>query len=134
MTEQLAPSVTAIGPVELRVPADPVLSRVLRLAASGLVSMAEFSIDEIEDVRIAVSEVLIALIEHGEGQIVELRFEVVGDVFTVHGSTAASSFDPTHPDLVLCRTVLASTSTDHGIDVVDGTASIWATVRHQATS
>lgn len=130
MTDQLDAPPLTIGPVQIRVPAEPSLSRVLRLAASGLVAMAEFSVDEIEDVKIAVSEVLIALVEHGEGQPVDLRYEIVGDVFTVHGSTAVTSFDSSHPDLALCRTVLASVSADHGIDVVESGATIWATVRH----
>ncbi|MHB1091084.1 MAG: hypothetical protein ACYC0U_08520, partial [Ilumatobacteraceae bacterium] len=65
-----------IGPVEIRVPPDPSLSRVLRLAASGMASLAGFTVDEIEDIKIAVSEVLIALIEHGDSQSVEMQFEV----------------------------------------------------------
>jgi serine/threonine-protein kinase RsbW len=134
VTDQLDLSTTAIGPVEIRVPAEPSLSRVLRLAASGLVAMAEFSIDEIEDVKIAVSEVLIALVEHGDRLPVDIRFHIDGDVFTVEGSTVVTTFDATHPDLALCRTVLASVSADHGIDVASGVATIWATVRHERVS
>ena len=134
MTDQLNLPTTELGPVQIRVPAEPALSRVLRLAASGLVAMAEFSIDEIEDVKIAVSEVLIALVEHGDGLPVDLRFDIVGDVFTVHGSTTVTTFDASHPDLALCRTVLASVSADHGIEVANGDASIWATVQHERAS
>ena len=55
------------GPILLRFPAEPSLSRVLRLAAAGLASLGNFTVDHIEDIKIAVSEVLIALIEHGSG-------------------------------------------------------------------
>jgi hypothetical protein len=132
MTDQLEQSTVVVGPVDITVPSDPSLSRVVRLAASGLVSMAAFSIDEIEDVKLAVSEVMIALVEHGAGRPISLRFDVAGAVFTVHGRTEVESIDVTHPDLVLCRTVLSSVCAEHDIEATDGTVHIWATVRHPA--
>lgn len=119
-----------IGPIEIRVPPDPSLSRVLRLAASGMASLAGFTVDEIEDIKIAVSEVLIALIEHGGGQSVEVRFAVDDQSFNVRGQTAVDRFDTEHPDLVLCRTVLSEVCASHGIDLVDSQAHIWAAVTH----
>jgi hypothetical protein len=119
-----------IGPVLLKLPPDPTLSRVLRLAASGLAGMAGFTIDEIEDIKIAVSEVLLALIEHGGGQSIDVQFTVEDESFTVRGQTAIATFDAEHPDLILCRTVLASVCTEHGIEMVDSQAQIWAAVAH----
>jgi hypothetical protein len=119
-----------IGPVLLKLPPDPTLSRVLRLAASGIAAMAGFTIDEIEDIKIAVSEVLLALIEHGGGQSIEVQFTVEDKSFTVRGQTAIETFDAEHPDLLLCRTVLASVCTQHGIELVDSQAQIWAAVTH----
>ena len=104
------------------------MSRVLRLAASGLASLAGCSVDQIEDVKIAVSEVMIALIEHGEGLPVEVQFVVDAESFTVRGRTAVTAFDVKHPDLELCRTVLAGVGAHHGIEVSDGFAEIWASV------
>ena len=125
MTE---PSV--IGPVELSLPPDPTLSRVLRLAASGIAGMAGFTVDEIEDIKVAVSEVLLALIEHGGGKTIEIQFMVEDQSFTVRGQTAIEAFDADHPDLILCRTVLAGVCTRHGIELVDDQAQIWAAVAH----
>jgi hypothetical protein len=119
-----------IGPVVLRLPPDPTLSRVLRLAASGLAGMAGFTIDEIEDIKIAVSEVLLALIEHGGGKSIEVEVTVEDQIFTVRGQTAIETFDAEHPDLILCRTVLASVCTQHGIELIDNKAQIWAAVAH----
>lgn len=119
-----------IGPVDIRVPPEPSLSRVLRLAASGMASLAGFTVDEIEDIKIAVSEVLIALIEHGGGKSVELQFAVDDQSFNVSGRTAVDHFETEHPDLVLCRTVLAEVSGSHGIDLIDNHAHIWAAVAH----
>lgn len=119
-----------IGPVEIRVPPDPSLSRVLRLAASGMASLAGFSVDEIEDIKIAVSEVLIALIEHGGGESVDMLFTVDDRSFNVRGRTVVDNFNTEHPDLILCRTVLAEVSSSHSIDLVHNQAHIWATVTH----
>lgn len=128
MTEVDERATLRLGPVQLRLPAEPSLSRVLRLAASGMASLTGFSVDEIEDIKIAVSEVLIALIEHGAGEPVDVEFVVDEHAFTVRGRTDIASFDVDHPDLVLCRTVLAGVCAEHGIDLVDSQAQIWAAV------
>lgn len=119
-----------IGPILLRLPPDPALSRVLRLAASGIAAMAGFTVDETEDIKIAVSEVLLALIEHGGGKPIEVQFAVEDHSFTVRGRTAIDAFDAEHPDLILCRRVLAGVCTEHGIELVDDHAQIWAAVAH----
>lgn len=92
--------------------------------------MAGFTVDENEDIKIAVSEVLLALIEHGGGRSIEIEFAVIDRTFTVSGRTAIESFDTEHPDLILCRTVLAGVCTTYGIDVVGDRAQIWAAVTH----
>ena len=115
--------------IDIRVPADPAMSRVLRLAASGVASLAGFTVDEIEEIKIAVSEVLIALIEHGAGHPVAVSFVVDDAAFTVLGATEVLEFDLDHPDLRLCRTVLTEVCTEHTIDVVDKQARICAVLR-----
>lgn len=119
-----------IGPVEIRVPPDPSLSRVLRLAASGMASNAGFTVDEIEDIKIAVSEILIALIEHGDGQPVDVQFEVDSQSFKLRGRSIVEKFNIDHPDLILCRSVLAGVCSSHTIDLVENQAHIWAEVTH----
>ena len=49
--------------VELTIPARIDFVRLTRLVASGLATQAEFTVDEIEDVRIAVDEICTALID-----------------------------------------------------------------------
>jgi hypothetical protein len=100
------------------------------LAASGIAGMAGFTVDQIDDIKIAVSEVLLALIEHGGGQPIEVEFAIEQHSFTVRGHTAVRSFDADHTDLLLCRTVLAGVCTAHGIELVDHQAHIWAAVAY----
>ncbi len=118
------------GPVEIRVPPNPHLSRVLRLAASGMASLVGFTVDEIEDIKIAVSEVLIALIEHGDGKSVDMHFEIDERSFRLQGRTIVDSFDLNHPDLLLCRAVLTEVCASHKIDLVGNQAHIQAEVTH----
>jgi hypothetical protein len=92
--------------------------------------MAGFTVDEIEDIKIAVSEVMLALIEHGGGHTIEVQFMVEDLSFTVRGQTTVEAFDSEHPDLLLCRTVLAGVTSQHGIELVDDQAQIWAAVAH----
>lgn len=130
MTDVQSAGTELTGPVELRVPAVAAMSRVLRLAASGVASLTGFSVAEIEDIKIAVSEVLIALIEHGDGKPVDLRFTVDRDSFTIDGATEVGGpFDLDHPDLRLCRTVLAGVCTEHRIEHSGTLARITAILR-----
>src|SRR5882757_9444529 len=48
--------------VRLTMPANPQLLRVARLTAAGLAGRLGFSVDEIEDVKIAVDELCFALV------------------------------------------------------------------------
>jgi hypothetical protein len=124
----ITPSVAlAGGPVEVRIPAEAALSRIVRLAASGLASLTGFTIDDIETIKIAVSEVTTALIEHGVGDPVDIALAAHED-FTVRARTASPDFDPQHVELELCRAVLGQVCHEHGMDQVEGYAEIWATV------
>ncbi|HSB85794.1 MAG TPA: hypothetical protein VLD86_05765 [Ilumatobacteraceae bacterium] len=131
----------AIGPVLVRLPADAALSRVLRLAAGGIAAMAGFTVDEIEDIKIAVSEALLALIEHGSGEAIEMELSVAMESrppgasrqtasgFNLRARTPIEDFDIDHPDLMLCRTVLAGVCSQHSIELVGGYAEIHAEIR-----
>ena len=129
MTEQP----TSIGPVRVELPPVAAMSRVARLTATGVASMAGFTIEEIDDINVIVSEVMVALVEHGAHDVIAVTFEVVDGCFTVRGATDLANFDLDHPDLALCRIVLAAVSTDHGIEHNGARAEIWATLQQSLT-
>jgi len=85
-------------------------------------------IAEIDDVRLAVSEVLLALIEHGSGRDVSVSLTVVDSTFAIYGATETRTFNRDHPDLALCETVLAEVCTDHSIHLVGSELQITAAV------
>lgn len=134
MSDDTSASVSSIDPIALVLPPRPELSRVARLASSALASIAGCTVDEIEDIKIAVSEILIALIEHGEQRTVRLEFSFDADTFVVVGTTVTESFDLDDPDLGLCRTVLEGVGATPLIAVVDGTAWITASVARTITN
>jgi serine/threonine-protein kinase RsbW len=63
--------------VEVRVPADVVYVSTLRLTAAGLAARCELTIDDIEDLRLAVDEACALLLPHATpGSTLDARFEL----------------------------------------------------------
>ena len=86
---------TLDGPIELTIPADSRLLRLVRLVASGLASTAGFDVEQLEDLRIAVDEAVAALLEGGDGSRLSLRFEIEerGVAMVGHTGRSAEGFD-----------------------------------------
>lgn len=59
--------------VDLRVPADPAYLAVIRTATAGLAARLDLTLDEIEDMRIAVDEACALLLSHQAHHGEELR-------------------------------------------------------------
>lgn len=81
--------------LELVIPADPRMLRVLRLVASGVASLAAFDLESVEEVRVAVDELGSTLISASNGAPVSLTFSMTDTGLAVEGSTdlADHSFD-----------------------------------------
>jgi hypothetical protein len=127
-TTVVAPA--TIGPVRLELPALTGMSRIARITGTGVAAMAGFTMDEIDDINVMISEVMVALVEHGAWSDIEVTFDVSDGQFTVRGSADIEHFDLDDPDLALCRTVLAAVSTRHGIEGTSVRADIWASLQH----
>lgn len=84
--------------VELRLPADGAYASVLRTTTAALAARLDFTIDEIEDLRIAVAEAgALVLPEADPGADVTARFHLGPGTMTVEVSTDA--IDNPEPDL-----------------------------------
>jgi hypothetical protein len=109
------------GTIELTIPADPRLLRLVRLVASGLASTAGFDVDELDDLRIAVDEAVTALLEGGNGSSLPISFHVDGGEVAMSGSTPASSGDPLDASrLEISTQILAAVCDEHELRVADG--------------
>jgi serine/threonine-protein kinase RsbW len=70
--------------VELRIPARPEWVALARLAAATVANRLSFSIEEIEDVKLAVAEACTAVIQHeNRGEFIQLTCEALSDSLRV---------------------------------------------------
>jgi serine/threonine-protein kinase RsbW len=68
------------GIVELKIPAKAEWVAVARLAVAAVASRLHFSVDEIEDIKLAIAEACTNCIQHGsEGDRIEITSEVLSD-------------------------------------------------------
>lgn len=75
---------TAPDLVELRIPSRPEWVALARLAAAAVANRLKFSIEEIEDVKLAVAEACTAVIQHEKhGEFIELACEAFADVLRI---------------------------------------------------
>jgi serine/threonine-protein kinase RsbW len=84
------PPPTARDHVTIRLPAEGAYLSVLRTATAGLAARLDFTLDEIEDLRIAVDEacaMLLAEVGAVDGSTLECDFELGGDTMTISVST-----------------------------------------------
>ena len=87
-------SVDARDVVELRLPADAAYLGVVRTATAGLAARLDFTLDEIEDLRIAVDEACAILLpDVVPGESVECVFALDGEVLDV---TVSARIDGDH--------------------------------------
>jgi serine/threonine-protein kinase RsbW len=70
--------------VELRIPSRPEWVALARLAAATVANRLNFSIEEIEDVKLAVAEACTAVIQHDKhGEFIQLTCEALSDSLRV---------------------------------------------------
>jgi serine/threonine-protein kinase RsbW len=103
--------------IEVRVPADPVYIRVVRLAASGVASLAGLDVEKIEDLKIAVDEMCSTLIEIGTGRPLHVRFAPPVDGSTTMRVDVEALVDPSarrdEHRFELSRTILGAVADHH---------------------
>jgi hypothetical protein len=102
--------------VQLRFPARLEYVRITRLVVSGLASQASFTVDETEDVRIAVDELCSTVIDHSaeDGEIV-VSFQTDGS--TIRMCTTAVTIDPDVELDELSEHILRATVDSHSVSL-----------------
>lgn len=97
------------GAVALSVPAEPKHLRLTRLTASGFSADLGFSLDEVEELRLAVGEASAVLVEHAApGASLTVRYREEDGALVVEGSCPADPGSPLDLDPV-AQAVLANT-------------------------
>jgi serine/threonine-protein kinase RsbW len=103
--------------VELRIPADGAFLTVLRTATAGLAARLDFTLDDIEDLRIAVDEACAMVLPQARvGSDLACAFFLHTNSLTV--SVSAQCDSPRHPSRDgFAWTVLAALTTSVSADV-----------------
>lgn len=77
--------------IDLVLPPDPTLLRIVRLVASGLASLADLDLDGVEEVRVAADELVSTMIEASTGDPVTVRLSIAVDHVGVEASTPVAN-------------------------------------------
>ena len=118
--------------VELRLPADSAYASVLRTTTAGLAARLDFTIDDIEDLRIAVGEANAMVLEHADpGTDLVCRFFLAPGEMTVVVSVSAASAPV--PDLdSFAWQVLTTLATTADLDTDGGRFTVSMTMTSSA--
>ena len=98
--------------VKLEVGGDHRHVRIARLVASGVASLAGFDVESVEDLRIAVDEGCVWLIDHGRGQPLHLELRPLSTGIEVIGETDHDGQTDATPS-VLVEQILAASCIEH---------------------
>lgn len=121
---------TSADTVELRVPADPAYLAVVRTTTAGLAARLDLTLDEIEDLRIAVDEACGLLLDRQNGTTDQLcaTFRIHPDSLEVVVNGPASALpDDSSYAWALLRALAGEVETHSG-----GAAGSWIRLVHRA--
>lgn len=105
--------------VRITIPASPAYLQVVRLVTSGLAARLKFTVEDIEDLKIAVDELSTYLIgSHGRQSSLEVRFDVHADRIEISGRSGFSPEDKIRTSLtelsrMILKTVVDTAALDH---------------------
>ena len=118
-------------PVTVTFPAAPEYLRLARIATADAASRAGLDFEEIDDARIAVSE-LCSVVSMDAATTVTLWFRVVPGTLVVDGESRTGGTAITVNDL--SRAIVGAVSDEHELDTVDGVTHFRITKRSRHLS
>ena len=109
--------------VSIKIPASPQYLGVLRLVAAGLAARLKFTLEDIEDLKIAVDELSAYLTgSQGRDGELEVRFTVIGDRIEIEGRAALEPGHKVRTDLTEFSQMILDTVADSAsLQQLDGT-------------
>jgi serine/threonine-protein kinase RsbW len=117
--------VTEQADVELRLPADNVYVSVLRMTTAGLAARLDFTLDDIEDLRMAVGEACALVLEGADTQGQLCADFELDDEGSMRVTVAADSSTEDKPDTdTFAWQVLTALATDLDAGTAEGRKSV----------
>jgi serine/threonine-protein kinase RsbW len=121
--------IDARSDVELRLPADGVYAAVLRTLTAGLAARLDFTMDDIEDLRIAVSEATAMVLQEADpGADLVCRFRLEPGELSLDCSTSSEAPNPPDYDSFGWQ-VLTTLTTAASVDATPGHYAVRLTLR-----
>jgi serine/threonine-protein kinase RsbW len=103
-----------VDTISVRIPAFPQYVQVVRLVAAGLASRLKFTIDDIEDLKIAVDELTAYLTgTQGREGILEISFTIYDDRLEIRGVGQFPAGIAIRTDLTAFSRQILETVADH---------------------
>jgi len=88
-----------IPSLHIRLPVDARFAQTLRLAASSIATTADFTLEQIEDLKIAVEEAFLMSAEREDGPAqVDFAFRLLGDRMEVRVGELPGDYETTAPE------------------------------------
>jgi anti-sigma regulatory factor (Ser/Thr protein kinase) len=124
--------------VDLTIPAAADLLVLARLTAATIAARADFGVDEIEDLRLAVEELCLPFVRSGGEGHLRLCYERDGESIEISCTAQLMRGDPVRrsgPDEEarqedeLSTRILDALVDEHGADTSGGTPRVWIVVR-----
>ena len=133
MTESEQPPIS--GVVEVRVPAEVTFVATLRLVAASLAARCELTVDDIEDLRLAVDEACALLLPLATaGTSLEARFALAPAALSVTALVATDRPEAQFDRTGFAWTVLTALVTDVVVDAAAEHTAITVTKRREAAA
>ena len=109
--------------VTIKIPADPAYIAVIRLVAAGLATRLRFTIDEIEDLKIAVDELSAYLTgSQGRDGDLQIKFTITDDRIEIRGEGLLSPGQKVRTELTDFSRMILDTVVDSAtLEQLDGT-------------
>ena len=108
--------------ISINIPASPEYLKVVRLVVAGLASRLRFTIDDIEDLKIAVDE-LSAYLTGAQGRdgTLDIGFDMYDDRIEIHGAGHFTAGTKVRTDLTEMSKMILDTVVDEAtLDQTDG--------------
>jgi serine/threonine-protein kinase RsbW len=112
-----------VDTVSITIPASPVYLQVVRLTAASLASRLGFSLDDIEDLKIAVDE-LSAYLTGAQGRdgVLDITFTITGDRIDIEGRGRFAPGEKVRSELTdFSRQILATVVDSASLESTNGT-------------
>jgi serine/threonine-protein kinase RsbW len=119
--------------VEVRVPADGAYIATLRLTAASLAARCDLTVDDIEDLRLAVDEACALLLPHATaGGTVDAQYRLAPGELSVTASVASADGDADTPDRSgFAWSVLSALASEVDVNATQGRLSIMVSKRRE---